>query len=1500
MYFKKLFLTNNLLRKLSFMASMLMLSLYSFAQVSSNVTQTGLWSSTASWSSTALPIATDNITIVAGDTVTLNNTSPSGGVTINNLTIQTGGVLIVSSRTLNVNGTTSISAGARLTASSTINLNGNVTVAGFLTGNGTVNINGDELAGSGNISVSNFKFNSTSGTTTIPASALLYKSGTITINAGKTVVNNGNITVTSSISGVDALSTWTNGANSYLYFGGSNLLTSGANTGGFGVLNASATGNTIVYTGGNANIKGATYYNLIFQGTGTKTSGGNFTILNALEINTAFSLAGSGSTTLVGPHTLTLSGNLTGTSTSLPTSGTISVNGTGDQTIYALTGVNNLTINKSSGKVLINKNFQVRNDLSITGANLDLSGFRLTVGVNSAIPGSITLSSAQILASSIRRYLPSAWAGVGFGGNFSFPLSTASGSKELIFNFAMINFTGSTYIDVAFGNTVSPATLTPRLKDAADSIRNIFGDGAWTVTHANVSGTNLNYSLNINPTGFVTYPFSGGTERVISKLAAASVWSLSGTHVPGSTSSSVQRSGLTTLTLIHAIGSTNSFVIPAALNLSASTTSVCPSSNSVFTIDSPNATSTYTWTTSNGATIGGNTTSSGVNLNSVTVDFGAQKGTSIVNVRETTSQGVSGPLKTYNVSIGNASITSISGPASSYEGNDNDIFSVANVAGNTYIWSLSSENGAIGNIATGQNTNSVTTSFTKSGVINISVSIVNTCGTETLSKQVSVAQSLISTVAVGDFNDVATFDGLTPNANSNVILEAPASVTVTQTGQIIKSLSIEQGATFILGQNMTVTGNFSNDGTVILNGKTLTLSGINTIIAGNTGTVSGGTIAITGGTKTIQSTEAVNFDNLSIANSISLVNNGSVLVNGNLTGGGTFTNAANSTTTVYGNVTSALTASSTGNSFTYGGAGAQSVRNATYFNLNIANTGTKTVAGNITTNSDISVSGSAQIDLASSSHTVFGNWVITSSNPEPVISGTSTVTFRGTPSQLAGNGNFKFNNLQVGTNQSLTTNTTGTATITGNILFNGTTSFKSGANTVDINLTGASKTISGSNSIAFANLTVSNGASITASDNIGFEGNFTNNGSFTSTAGLNFIGASGDQTITMNGTVNSLKNLTVNKAGGEVDLGANLTLTSGTLTLTSGNLNGNSFTLSLPNSTIVGEDVSGTKKFYGGVLAQNTSKAFTNNNNYDFGNGISISNCGNCGTVTVNRGNTPQGNINKSIARYLDIDVPSPSGAYSATLTYTYSDAELNGQTEANFKFYKSTDAGQTWVAITPTSINYSTNTLTLTGISSFSRWTASNSNTNPVPVNIIEFNAQVVNNLTNIKWTTASEINNKSFTIEKSVDGEHFEAVGTVAGKGNTSNISKYEFTLKNAAEEIVFFRLKQVDFDGSFHYSRLISITNDDFSNASFSIFPNPVTDKDIFLQYNNIEKQDVTVRVFDVNEKSHFMETYDLNGSGVVRLFSAETNTLAKGVYFVLVQTSTKQEMLKLIVE
>lgn len=139
------------------------------------------------------------------------------------------------------------------------------------------------------------------------------------------------------------------------------------------------------------------------------------------------------------------------------------------------------------------------------------------------------------------------------------------------------------------------------------------------------------------------------------------------------------------------------------------------------------------------------------------------------------------------------------------------------------------------------------------------------------------------------------------------------------------------------------------------------------------------------------------------------------------------------------------------------------------------------------------------------------------------------------------------------------------------------------------------------------------------------------------------------------------------------------------------------------------------------------------------------------------------------------------------------------------------------------------------------------------LPVEMTTFTGSLVTEGVALDWTTQVEINNDHYTVERSVDGTEFEAIGEVKGAGNSSIELSYRFIDTNPKQGLVYYRLKQVDIDGEFENSDLVAvfIKGTNAPTATWSMYPNPAKDK---LQIAGGEAgMQVEVEILDQNGRS-----------------------------------------------
>jgi len=136
------------------------------------------------------------------------------------------------------------------------------------------------------------------------------------------------------------------------------------------------------------------------------------------------------------------------------------------------------------------------------------------------------------------------------------------------------------------------------------------------------------------------------------------------------------------------------------------------------------------------------------------------------------------------------------------------------------------------------------------------------------------------------------------------------------------------------------------------------------------------------------------------------------------------------------------------------------------------------------------------------------------------------------------------------------------------------------------------------------------------------------------------------------------------------------------------------------------------------------------------------------------------------------------------------------------------------------------------------------------LPVELMNFEAEKRRNKVDLNWVTSIEINNDYFEIQRSLDGEKFDFIGKEDGQGTTFETSYYEFSDRHPFDGLNYYRLKQVDLNGDFTYTKIVSIEYKE-GNHAVAVYPNPF-EESVTVQISSEEQSAtsaVTIEIFDV---------------------------------------------------
>jgi photosystem II stability/assembly factor-like uncharacterized protein len=201
-------------------------------------------------------------------------------------------------------------------------------------------------------------------------------------------------------------------------------------------------------------------------------------------------------------------------------------------------------------------------------------------------------------------------------------------------------------------------------------------------------------------------------------------------------------------------------------------------------------------------------------------------------------------------------------------------------------------------------------------------------------------------------------------------------------------------------------------------------------------------------------------------------------------------------------------------------------------------------------------------------------------------------------------------------------------------------------------------------------------------------------------------------------------------------------------------------------------------------------------------------------------------------------------------------------------------------------------------------------SNGGVIPVELTSFSAEVIDDGVMLNWTTATEINNQGFEIQRQVGSQQlavgnlpngessWETIGYVAGFGTTTEPKSYSFTDENVTTGIYKYHLKQIDYDGTFSFSDIVEVEFNQVPEEFrlYQNYPNPFNPK-TSIQYAISSRQFVTLKVYDIlgNEIATLVNEEKQPGVYEVEF---DASSLASGIYLYQLKTGAFVQTNKMV--
>ncbi len=185
-----------------------------------------------------------------------------------------------------------------------------------------------------------------------------------------------------------------------------------------------------------------------------------------------------------------------------------------------------------------------------------------------------------------------------------------------------------------------------------------------------------------------------------------------------------------------------------------------------------------------------------------------------------------------------------------------------------------------------------------------------------------------------------------------------------------------------------------------------------------------------------------------------------------------------------------------------------------------------------------------------------------------------------------------------------------------------------------------------------------------------------------------------------------------------------------------------------------------------------------------------------------------------------------------------------------------------------------------------------------PLPVSLIGFEGKRHDGVIDLLWHTLSEKDNAYFAIEKSIEGQLFTEMGRVKGAGNSNDVLSYSYRDTDTGESYLYYRLRQVDYDGRNSPSNILVLPLKNRKDLSLTLYPNPSSGELIVLKATGL-RETATFRITDMQGRIILMHQLNPDNNGMILDFIKESNLLESGCYIATVTSEEKHISVRLII-
>ena len=175
-----------------------------------------------------------------------------------------------------------------------------------------------------------------------------------------------------------------------------------------------------------------------------------------------------------------------------------------------------------------------------------------------------------------------------------------------------------------------------------------------------------------------------------------------------------------------------------------------------------------------------------------------------------------------------------------------------------------------------------------------------------------------------------------------------------------------------------------------------------------------------------------------------------------------------------------------------------------------------------------------------------------------------------------------------------------------------------------------------------------------------------------------------------------------------------------------------------------------------------------------------------------------------------------------------------------------------------------------------------------PMPVTFMNFTAQQKGSGVSLEWSTAQEINNSYFEVQRSADGNtDWEHIAQVAGAGNSQVVKNYNAFDNSPLSGVNYYRIRQVDYDGNYKFSNVVSVKTN-FNKTGVSVLANPFYNT-LNVGFNSATSQVVSAKLIDIAGRQIAVEKWSVSAGNSIKNFS-NVSGLQQGLYILSITNNS----------